>query len=389
MVKLISKLLLLLVAVAAMGVLWQRAQLSVLALGRIDPVPETRTLVEQERYAEAADYLDFFMEYPYVQSDPAARALEQEIESVRGSLSYQAGKLGEGLVSGTSDETIGQAAGVATDLFVVGDLRDLAKQGVHWLRGEETDEVIAALATIGVVASAAQLASGAATLGTAGAAAPSMAATTAVKGGTVILKTARKIGKLPPWLGKTLVKSAKTVKQTRTLDAVTELFGDVYTLAKTRGGMSLLSKTRDAASLARMAGFAETFGAHSATLYRIGGDAVLKSAQRSGELGREATKLAATYGREGLRTLDRLGAVELVKYSARASKIAYKGDLIKLLARWLLQLPTWALHALIGLGVVVWVPWRRLRRGPRLSLASVPIAPSASDQATATERCLM
>ncbi|NEX23477.1 hypothetical protein G3480_24845 [Thiorhodococcus mannitoliphagus] len=42
----------------------------------------------------------------------------------------------------------------------IGDLRDLTKQGLHWARGEETDEVIAALATIGVVASAAQLASG-------------------------------------------------------------------------------------------------------------------------------------------------------------------------------------------------------------------------------------
>ncbi|NEX23509.1 hypothetical protein G3480_25050 [Thiorhodococcus mannitoliphagus] len=365
MIKLISKLAFLFIAIIAAGVLWQRAQLSALALTRIDPVPETRQLVDQERYAEAADYLGFFMDYPYVQANPAAQALQQEIETVRGSLSYQASKLGEGLLAGTSDETVGQAAGVVTDLFVIGDLRDLTKQGINWARGEETDEVVAALATIGVVATAAQVVSGVATVGTAGAAAPSVAATTAVKGGTTILKAARKLGKLPPWLGKALVKSAKTVKQTRSLDSVAELFGNVYKLAKTRGGMQLLSKTRDAASLKRMAAFAETFGQHSATLYRIGGDTVLKTARRAGELSQDTIKLAATYGKQGLRTLDKMGALKFTKYTARASKIAVKGDLMRLIARWLLQLPTWALYAIVGLGIAVWVPWQRLRRGSR------------------------
>ncbi|MFD2111131.1 hypothetical protein [Thiorhodococcus fuscus] len=372
MIKLIAKAILLLVALTAIGVLWQRAQLTTLALTRIDPVPETRQLVEQERYAEAADYLGFFMDYPYVQSDPAAQALHREIEAVRGSLDYKASKLGEGLLSGTSDETIGQAAGVATDLFVIGDLRDLAKQGTRWWHEEETDEVIVALATIGVAASAAQLATGAATLGTAGAASPGLAAATAVKGGSAVLKSARKLGKLPSWLGKRLVEEAQTVKKTRSLDSVKGLFGDVYTLARTRGGLTLLSHTRDAASLTRMARFAEAFGQHSATLYRIGGETIVTTAERAGALGRNAVKLGATFGLGGLRTLDRIGAVTFVKYSARATKIGYKGDLIRLIAHWLTRIPTWALYGLAGLGIGVWVPWRRLggRSGHRMAPTS-------------------
>jgi hypothetical protein len=373
MTKLIAKLTLLVIAAIAIGVLWQRSQLAALALTRLDPLPETRELVAQERYAEAADYLAFFMDYPYVQTNPEAQALQREIEAVRDSLGYQAAKLREGLLSGTSDETIGQAAGVATDFFVIGDLRDLTKQGLNWAQGEETDEVIAALAAIGVVASAAQLASAAATVGTAGAAAPSVAATTAVKGGTVVLKAARKLGKLPPWLGKTLIKEAKVVKETRQLDSVAELFGDTYTLAKTPGGLTLLSKTQDAASLKRMAGFAETFGRHSATLYHIGGETVLKTARRAGELGQDTIKLAATYGQQGLHLLDQVGAIKFVKYSARASKIAYKGDLIHLIARLLMQIPTWLLSALAGLGIAVWIPWRWLWNR---------IAPSSMAQAT-------
>ncbi|NCC30042.1 MAG: hypothetical protein EOM22_18315, partial [Gammaproteobacteria bacterium] len=233
--KLPVKLTLLVLAVIAAGVLWQQAQLSVLALSRIDPVPETRAMVAEERYADAADYLDFFMAYDYVNQDPAAQALHAEIEAVRSSVSYQAGKLSEGLLNGTSDETVGQAASAITDLFVIGDIRDLAKQATNLAQGEDVDEVVTALASIGLVATAAQLASGAATAATAGAAAPSVAASTTAKGGIIILKTARKLVKLPPWLGKAIIKGAKTVKQTKKLDAVTDLFGDVYRLAKTRG----------------------------------------------------------------------------------------------------------------------------------------------------------
>ncbi|WP_328986308.1 hypothetical protein [Thiorhodovibrio winogradskyi] len=356
------KIILLILACISAAVIWQQAQLAVLALGRIDPVPEVETLIAEERYAEAADYLDFFLNYDYVRDDPNAQALHAEIEKVRGSLSYRASKLGEGLFEGTSDEAIGKAAGVITDFFVIGDLRDLAAQGSNWVQGEEVDEVVAALAAIGVVATAAQVASAAATVGTAGAAAPAAAGTTGVKGGVTILKAARKLGKLPPWLGKTLVNSAQTVKKTKKLDSVTDLFNDVYRLARTPGGLNLLSKTSDAASLRRMAKAAETFGDSTATLYRIGGPTFLKTAARAKQLGTESIKLASTYGVKGLRVLDKIGPTRFIKYSARASKIAYKGDFFDLIARFLAMLPTWLLYLLCGLGIVAWIPWQWLKR---------------------------
>ena len=360
--KLPVKLTLLVLAVIAACVLWQQAQLSVLALSRIDPVPETRAMVAEERYADAADYLDFFMAYDYVNQDPAAQALHAEIESVRSSVSYQAGKLSEGLLNGTSDETVGQAASVITDLFIIGDIRDLAKQATNYAQGEDVDEVVTALATIGLVASAAQVASGAATAATAGAAAPSVAASTTAKGGIIILKTARKLGKLPPWLGKAIIQGAKTVKQTKKLDAVTDLFGDVYRLAKTRGGLNLLSKTTDAASLRRMAKLADTFGDQSATLYRIGGNNFVRAAERVGDLGVDSIKVAATYGKGGLQVLDKVGALTFAKFAARGSKMAYKGDVIQLIARLFLNVPAWVLYFLVALGAFVWVPWRWLGR---------------------------
>nr|WP_207148689.1 hypothetical protein [Lamprobacter modestohalophilus] len=352
----------LVLACVSAGVIWQQAQLSVLAISRINPVPEVEVLVSEERYAEAADYLEFFLNYDYVRNDPAAQALYSEIEEIRNSISYQASKLGEGLIAGTSDEGIGKAAGVITDFFVIGDIRDLTAQGVNWVKGEDVDEVVAALAAIGVVATAAQVASAAATVGSAGAAAPAAAGSTAVKGGVTILKSAKKLGKLPPWLGKTLVNSAKTVKKTKSLDSVADLFSDVYRLARTPGGLNLLSKTTDAASLRRMAKAAEAFGDSTATLYRIGGKTFVTAASRAGQLGTDSIKLASTYGAKGLRTLDKIGPTRFIKYSARASKIAYKGDFFDLMARFLAMVPKWILYLLCSLGVIVWVPWRWFKK---------------------------
>lgn len=48
---------------------------------------------------------------------------------MRNSFSYQASKLGEGLLADTWDEGIGKTAGVITDFFIVGDIRDLTVLG--------------------------------------------------------------------------------------------------------------------------------------------------------------------------------------------------------------------------------------------------------------------
>ncbi len=262
---------------------------------------------------------------------------------------------------------VGQAAGVITDFFVIGDLRDLAQQGSHWYQDEEVDEVLTALATLGVAASTAQALSTVATVGTGGAAAPTLAGSTAAKGGVVLLKAARKAGKLPAWLVKAIRESAETLMKTRKFDGVRDLLTDVYSVAKVRGGINLLDKTADVASLKRLAKVADTFGDHTATLYRVGGQVFLDTAQQANRLGVATIKAAATYGQEGLRLLDKIGAINFVKYTARGSKMLYKGDILDLLARMLAALPAWVLYLFVGFGAFVWVPWQLLRRGYSLA----------------------
>jgi len=350
----------LLIAAASAGVIWQKEQLHVIALSRIDPLPETRAMVAEKRYAEAADYLGFFMDYEYVSQNPESQLLYRDISKKRESWRYQANKLVEGLLFGTSDEVIGKSTGIATDFLVLGDIRDLVNQGVKHFKGEDTDNVLVALASLGVIASGAQIASGAGTVATGGAAAPTVVGTTSAKGGLAALKVVRKIGKMPSWLSETIVESAKIIKETKKLGALSSILSDVRTLAKTRGGCELLSKTKDATSLKRMATFAETFGSNSATLYRIGGDLAVDIAQESRKTGKDIIELAATFGQDGLRTLDKVGAINFVKYSTRASKMAYKGELLHLLARLLMIVPTWILYVIVAFGGVIWLPWHGL-----------------------------
>jgi hypothetical protein len=366
-IRLGAKLLVAALGCVAGYVLFAGQEFQLAALSRVDPLPQARALVEEERYAEAADYLRFFMQYDYVSDNPESVALFKSINAKRDSWLYQASKLVEGVLEGTSDETVGQAAGIATDFLVIGDIRDLTAQGINWSTGEKVDPVVTALSTLGLLATGAQIASGGATVATGGAAAPTIVGTTAAKSGVVILKAARKLGKLPPWLGKTLVRAARTVSSTKSFASLSDTFTDVSKLARTRGGFHLLSESTDAVSLRRMATLAEQFGDDTATLYRLGGETAVKAAQRTGELGKDSIKLAATYGQYGLRMLDRYGATAFLKFSSRGAKIAYKGDFVRLVARLLLHMPRWTLFLLLALGVGVWAPWRNMAAGLRIS----------------------
>lgn len=350
------KLTILLVALVAASVIWQRTTFMLMALTRIDPLPETYALVEEEQYAEAANYLGFFMPYDYVGDAPEAQALYQSIEDQRSDWRYQLNKLGEGLFKGSSDETIGQVASVTSDFFVIGDLRDLAYQGLNLAQGEEVDEFLVALATLGLVATSAQVISTMGASATAGAATPAVAGTTIAKSSLIALKTAKRVGKLPGWLKTSVMTAARQVRQTGNMGQLRNMLGDINILAKTRGGLNMLSNTQNATELRRMARFADTFGSQSATLYRVGGKAAVDISQRTATLGKETILLAATFGKTGLRVLDRVGALTFTKLASRSTKMVYKGDLLALIAKLLLALPVWLLYGVIAFAAWLWAP---------------------------------
>ncbi|HIP02141.1 MAG TPA: hypothetical protein EYH01_05930 [Campylobacterales bacterium] len=273
------------------------------ALNRINPIPKTIEYIEQKKYADAAEYLEFFMDYDYVRNDPKAWKLYSGLKEERESYEYQSKKVMEGVLYGKSDETIGQVSAGISDFFLFGDLRDLTIEGWHKLTGKEVDNVLVGLSTIGVVATGATVMSG-------GSAAP-------VKGGVSLLKFAKKAGKMPKWLEKFVIKNAKQVKKTKDIKPIKSFFEDIYNTTKASNlntTMKLMSNAPNLKAFKNSLGFAKAFGKKSGALTKIlGKDTVIYYRVLKDKTSKKAFLNASTYGEKGIKRLAKTGEKGFLK----------------------------------------------------------------------------
>lgn len=338
-------------ALMCLYILFYRWQLELLTLTPIAAVTTTRALMQQGQYAEAADEVAYFLDLADAHDRSELEALAAEIDNHRSSLDYQTEKIQEGLLTGSSDELSGQVTGLATSMLVIGDIRDLVKEGLHWLHNEETDELIVALSSIGVVATAVQLIS----FGT----------TSPIKAGISVTKVAHQAGAIPPWLRQHLIQGSSKVLETRSLAPVIATITKIQRLIDHVGyrqGFALLGLTRDPGSLNRMAQVAKHLGPATGPLMRLGGDAALAIAPQIEKLGIANLKLASRYGPQGLHTLVQVGPVRFVKYGARLAKLGYTYPWMATLANYLLKVPAfmWVVGTILGLLFGLRWPWRKL-----------------------------
>ncbi|MBR0847093.1 hypothetical protein JQ543_04975 [Bradyrhizobium diazoefficiens] len=117
-----------------------------------------------------------------------------------GSTSYLAKRFATGLVTGTADDVASLSGTVAGDLFVIGDVRDVVREGKHLVMGEDTDRLVLGLAAAGLAVTAATYVS-------VGGAAP-------VRAGLTLVKDARKVGRLSEGLASWAGRSAREVVDT-------------------------------------------------------------------------------------------------------------------------------------------------------------------------------
>ena len=282
------------------------------ALERIDPMPKTLSYIEQEKYADAYEYLGFFMDYDYVRNNPKAWEIYSGLQDKRDSYEYQGKKALDGILYGKSDETIGQVSAGISDFFLFGDLRDLTIEGWHKLTGKEVDSVLVGLSTIGVVATGATVMSG-------GSTAP-------VKGGVSLLKFAKKAGKMPKWLEKFVLKSAKQVKKTKSIKPIKGFFEDIYNTTKASNLNTTLKLMNNAANLKAFKnslGFAKAFGKRSGALAKIlGKDSVIYYRVLKDRTSKKAFLNASTYGQKGVKRLAKMGEKGFLKSLKRPVKIS-------------------------------------------------------------------
>ncbi len=272
-------------------------------LVRIDPVPHAIELVRQEKYSDASDYLSYFMDYEYVNQNPETVDFYDSIESKRQQYGYRMKKVWEGIVRGESDELEGQASAVVSDFFVIGDVRDITKQGMNYLGGKDVDEVSAALSAIGITATGAVLFTG--------------GASASAKPALSFLKITNKVGKMPKWLGRYLIESAKVVRETKKLDRVTDLFDkihDLYKASGTRATLELLGKSNDINDFKKLARLGSKFGNKTATLLKLTGDAGINAFNKMKGVPKAVFLEAATFGRDGVRALAKVGPNKFRKF---------------------------------------------------------------------------
>jgi hypothetical protein len=262
------------------------------------------------------------------------------------SLTAVASRCWDGVWTGRGDGDAGVACAVASDLVVFGDVRDLTREGLSWSRGEETDTVLVALSTAGVV----------------------LTLVPTVGAGNSLLKVARRAGTLTRGLS----TSVTTLVRQRAWRPLAGVLSDAGRISRKVGparGTRALAYADTPGELATLARFVET-APNPLLALRWGGKGVARIADDGlyrAALGRGPKGLALAAERGGAAMLSRKPFVVF------AAKSLYKHpDVIAAwalaFATWLLRWATWpivlAVSAVLVLVALLTYPYRR-RRAPR------------------------
>jgi len=156
-----------------------------------------------EMYHKLADYLD--VNLTQATKDEIANHNDFFSKSLRNTKEFSSG-----FISGKGESAVGVSGSMLSDMTVVGDLRDLSKEGLKFINDEKYDKVVLGVATVGVGLTASQFLSA--------------GSTTPLKIGASVIKVAKKTGKISkPFLNIINSKLIKTVdmKLLKTIDLST------------------------------------------------------------------------------------------------------------------------------------------------------------------------
>ena len=87
--KIITPIFVIILVTLSLLLLEERRVFDIRTLAHIDPIPKTIQLIDDKKYAEAHEYLSYFMEYSYVNQNPKAVTLLEDIEKIRTSYEYK------------------------------------------------------------------------------------------------------------------------------------------------------------------------------------------------------------------------------------------------------------------------------------------------------------
>jgi ATP-dependent protease HslVU (ClpYQ) peptidase subunit len=239
----------------------------------------------------ASSFVELARAHNVAVSDELSHRVSEAVADENSS-SHIAKRFATGLVTGSADDFASLSGTVTGDLFVIGDIRDVVREGKHLATGEETDRLVLGLATAGLAVTAA-------TYFSAGGAAP-------VRAGLSLVKDARKVGRLgeglAAWAGRSArdvvdapaleqaVASSSVLRPGDSLNAIKAAFrvdkaGGLVRLAKdvgrvtektgTRGALDTLKISEGPKDVTRAARLAEAEGGKTRAILKVLGRGAL------------------------------------------------------------------------------------------------------------------
>jgi len=317
------------------------ARLRLAALPDIDAAARVADLRAQGQFGDALLVAGAALEW--TQGPERERLLEQErmTRDEQASWLRRAKEVGLGALTGRGDSLERLIGAVGSDLFLVGDLRDLTVEAFNQATTGDSDEVIVLLSTAGIVTSVAPQ----------------------IDWAPSVVKAARKAGAMGDKLASSLggaLRNGKWAEARALIDPV----GQLAKATSPATALRVMPAAASADDLARLAAFAST-GKQSAAALHTGGraaaDLVLK-AERSGEAMATA---AARKGPRGFEFLAGAGRAAIKPHLILGLvKGLWKGNLTALAQRAVERLSPhgWWLIPLLAAWTALeamWL-WRRL-----------------------------
>ncbi len=117
----------------------------------VDPMETAQQLAAQDRWAETLWLADFIQDHGLDADPEAARRLSLTAQSRVSGVGDHAARFMAGAVTGEPADLAGLMGSLTLDLFVAGDIRDIAVQGWKQAQYGTGDEIILALSATGLV----------------------------------------------------------------------------------------------------------------------------------------------------------------------------------------------------------------------------------------------
>ncbi len=223
-----------------------------------------------------------------IRIDPALTARLTEANTTMARAGRNAQSFARGLFTGEPDDAAALAGTAVGDLFVIGDLRDAAREGAKLVNGEEADQLILGLSCVGLAITAGTFAS--------------LGIGTPARVGVSLVKAARKTGRMGARLASSLthavrdvvdvaglrrafasasitepavaIRAAREAVKTEKAGGLLRVMGNIGTVQAKAGtqaaldGMRLAENSRDVSRLARLA---EKAGGKTRAILKLAG----------------------------------------------------------------------------------------------------------------------